>query len=150
VSTKQAYWKMKKDELISILIEKNIPFDPDKFDRKVAIDQLVEMDAAAGLLEEPVELNDEEVAGPPKIRREYVDIVFRNQDGEPKYVPLGLQGRFLYLPRECLCRIPAEFMEVVRHAVTDKIVQYEKDGKLHQRTVRVPRLVYEIVDRGVI
>jgi len=141
---------MKKDELISILIEKNIPFDPDKFDRKVAIDQLVEMDAAAGLLEEPVELNDEEVAGPPKIRREYVDIVFRNQDGEPKYVPLGLQGRFLYLPRECLCRIPAEFMEVVRHAVTDKIVQYEKDGKLHQRTVRVPRLVYEIVDRGVI
>lgn len=150
MSTKQAYWKMKKDELISILIEKNIPFDPDKFDRKVAIDQLVEMDAAAGLLEEPVELNDEEVAGPPKIRREYVDIVFRNQDGEPKYVPLGLQGRFLYLPRECLCRIPAEFMEVVRHAVTDKIVQYEKDGKLHQRTVRVPRLVYEIVDRGVI
>lgn len=147
---KQELWKMKNDDMIALLVEHKIDFDPDHFSRKDAVDRLVEALAAAGDLEVAVEVDDEGNITPPIIKHEYVDIVFRNQDDQPKYVFLGHQGRFLYLPRECLCRIPSEFLDVVRHAHTEKVVQFEKDGKLHHRVVRTPRLVYEVIDKGVI
>jgi len=148
--TKQDYWKLKKDDLIAILVEKKIPFDPDNMDRKAAIEALVHAEAEAGDLQGAVEIDTEGNVGKPKVKREYVDIVFHNQDGQPKYVFLGINGRFLYLPRECAVRMPAEFMEVVRNAYVDKPVQFEVNGKLVYRDVRTPRFVYEVLGKGVI
>lgn len=144
------YWKMKKDELIALCVEKQIPFDPDKPDRKAMIEQIVQADAEAGILAEAVAIDEDGEAGPVEVKREWVEIIFHNQDGFPKYVFLGLNGKFLYLPRECLCRIPAEFLEVAKHAVSKKIVQYDVDGRQTYREVRVPRLSYEVLDRGVL
>lgn len=148
--TKKDYWKMSNDELIAILVEKEIPFDPEKLNRKDAIDQLVIRDATDGDLTRPIEIDEDGETGEVKIRREFVDVIFHNQKGEPKYVFLGLNGRFLYLPRECLCRIPAEYLEVIKNSAFNRLVQFEKDGKLTYRTVRTPRISYEVVDRGVI
>ena len=152
MTAKFNYWKITQEELVQKLIDRDIAFDPDNFQRREAIDQLVQWDAENGELEEPVEISDEGEAAPPKIKRKYTDVIFHNQEGFPKYVFLGLNGTFLYLPRECLCRIPSEYMAVVHDAVTHKIVQY-KDPKtqgMAHTTVRVPRFSYQVVGQGEI
>jgi hypothetical protein len=148
-SSKADYWKMKKEDLMSLAMEKEVPFDPDKLDRKAVIDALIIKDAEAGLLTEGIEVSDEG-SGPVRIQREYVDIVFHNQEGHPKYQFLGLQGRCLYLPRECVCRIPIEFLDVVKEAVENKLIPHKVDDKLTYKEVKVPRISYEVIGRGVI
>jgi hypothetical protein len=149
--SKRDYWKLKKEDLIALLIEKEISFDPDNLDRKAAIEALVLKDAEAGILTQAVEINEETgEAGPAKIRQAYIDIVFHNQEGQPKYVFLGLNGQFLYLPRECLCRIPAEYLEVIKNAAETQLIQQESDGKMTYKEVRVPRLSFEVLERGVL
>jgi hypothetical protein len=148
--SRKDFWQMKKEELIDYLDKHDIPYDPDKFDRKSAIERLVQLEAESGDLKSPVELNEEGEAGAPNISNKYVDIVFHDQEGFPKYVFLGLNGRFLFLPRECVCRIPEEFMEVVQHAVSKTMVKTELKGRTTYREVKVPRLSYEVLERGVI
>lgn len=150
-ATKSTYWKMKKDELVSVLVENGIEFDPDNMNRKEAIEKLVQKQAEAGELTEGVMIDEDGEASAVKPKKEWVEIIFHNQDGQPKYVFLGLNGQFLYLPRECPCRIPADFLEVVKSATYIKIVQTTTpDNKVSNREVRVPRLSYEVTDRGVI
>lgn len=150
MATRASYWNLKNEDLIKLLVERDIGFDPDNLDRKAAVEQLVRTDAEGGNLEEPVQVTDEGLAGPVKVKRKYVDIVFHNQEGFPKYVFLGYNGQTLYLPRECVCRIPEEFLDVVKHAVSKSLVQYTVDGQLVYKEVKIPRFSYEVLERGEI
>jgi len=144
--TKSDYWRMKKEDLLAACAERDVPVDPDNLDRKTVIPMLIEADAKAGNLGEAVELDEK-----PKPVREYVDIIFNNQEGQPKYVFLGLNGRSLYLPREVVCRIPAEFMSVVKDAVSYKsVMTTTSDGKIKWQSIRVPQLSYQVIDKGTL
>ena len=151
-------WHVPVDELTKIANAKGIEIplnDAGRMNRKALIALLTEKMVADG---EEIEATAVDEAGnaeavetvkkvPPK--RGWTDIVFRNQDGQPKYVFLGLNGRSLYLPREVPVRIPSEFMNVVRSAVSTKIVQNVSAlGKIEHTEIQVPRLSYEVLATG--
>ena len=136
--SKKDIWKTKVEDLQALATEKGISFDPENFDRRAVIESLLALDT-----DEPLNGSGDAPG------REYGDIIFHNQDNQPKLVFLGHQGRSMWLPREVTCRIPAEFMESVKHAVQPKLVQAPTaDGKLSYRTVMVPRFSYEVVGHG--
>lgn len=156
------YFQKSIDDLLKMADEKGIKNVPrhenGSTDHKFLARMLTQYDAEQGNLTEAVEIPDDEEeeleaaeANTPKKKKGegWVDVVFHNQDGQPKYVYLGLNGRSLYLPREVPVRIPVEFMNVVRSSVQTKIVQTIGSGnKRVSKSMRVPRFSYEVLKRG--
>ena len=139
--TKGALWKTKDDELQALADEMEIPYDPADFDRRGVIDSILARNTDKSLSEDGA---NGEGSG-----REYVDVVFHNQEGEQKLVHIGHHGRTFWLPREVVCRVPAEIMETVKNAVYEKLVQTSSgDGRVSHKTVKIPRFSYEVIGRG--
>lgn len=150
--TRSDLYKLTNEELTRLLIEYEVPFDPDKFQRKPVVEDLMLAMIKSGDTVEPTQLTDESSSGKISIPgKEYIDVIFHNQEGQPKYQFLGHNGVALYLPREHTCRIPAVFEHVMRDAVYRKIVQVSgPEGKIINKEVKVPRISYEIVGRGTV
>lgn len=162
----QNYWTMKSAELVDFAKSRGIEEIPTNengtLNRKELISILTQMDAHQGRLSEPVYRDEEtgettvvsEVAEEDHDKKFYpngwVDVVFHNQEGQPKYIFLGLNGKTLYLPREVPVRIPREFMGVVRNAVMTKIVQRERPDRrgVDYTEIRVPRFSYEVLKQS--
>jgi len=159
------YWIKSVDELTKLAEEKGIKekdlpkTESGTVDHKFLARMLTNIDAQEGDLTEAVIIDADDSGKPAadvvkentkqKTGAGWIDIVFHNQDGSTKYVFLGLNGRSLILPREVPCRIPAEFLGVVKSAVQTKIVQTPGEGnKIVTKSVKVPRFSYEVLARG--
>ena len=149
--TKSDLWKLNAADLMNLCDINNVQYDPDNMNRKEAIANLIAMQEANNGLIDPAEKAAEpESKVPSHLKgKEYVDIVFHAQEGQTRYVTLGLNGNVIYAPREQLVRIPAEYMNVIRDAVTFKPrMETAPDGRILWKRVPVPTYSYEIVSRG--
>jgi len=146
---KKDLWGMKQPELLKMADEYKVKYDSEKINRKELIDSLLIQLAADGKLEEGVELSDSG-SGPINTKgKKWILIRFHSQAGQPKYVYLGLGSRDLYLPREKVCKIPAEFMGVITNAVEERLEMTESHGgKIRYKVRKVPTLSYEVLERG--
>ena len=139
--TKGALWKTKDEELQALADEMEIPYDPADFDRRAVIDSILARDTEKPLFEDGADGTGQ--------GRAYVDVVFHNQEGEPKLVYVGHHGRSFWLPREVVCRVPAEIMDTIKNAVREQLVQTTTgDGRVAHKMVKIPRFSYEVVGRG--
>lgn len=153
MTERKSLWTMKNEELLKLCIEYKIAHDPNNIRRKETIDAIVAHELSEGFIREAMECSDEEgdtlkPMAPPRKKIKYLDIIFHNQEGFPKYQFLGHNGRFLYLPREFPCRIPYEFIHVIKTSIATQIIQEKVGTKVKYRELKVPRMSYEILGQG--
>lgn len=141
------FWKIKKEDLFGLCDLYSIPYEEENFDRKEIIPILTEKVALAGQLTGAVSLDAEGNEVDITKAKETFNIVFYQQEGAPKHVFLGVNGHFLYLPREVNLRLPMKFMSAIKDAVQQKVIPKQlPDGKTKgTTTMRVPRFSYQIL-----
>ena len=141
------YWKIPNEDLIKLCVLFGIEHDPENFNRKDIIPLIIEKHAEAGQLTGAVAHDDEGNEVDLKKEKDTFNIIFYNQDGQPKYVYLGHNGHSLYLPREVNLCLPKKFLGVIRDAVQIKVVPKQlPDGRTKGTTeMRVPRFSYQIL-----
>lgn len=149
--TKSDLWKLTSADLMNLCDANDVQYDPDNMNRKEAISSLIAAQETNEGLIDPTERAMEPAENVPKHLKgkEYIDIVFHAQEGQTRYVVLGLNGQLIYAPRERLVRIPAEYMNVIRDAVTFKPrMETAQDGRILWKRIPVPTYSYEVVSRG--
>jgi hypothetical protein len=131
------YWKMTNDELKKLCEECRVEFNPTN--RKETINKIK---AAKGELVSP---EDERV--PVADKKDFVVVQFHNKDeNDLPYVPVGLNGKFWYIPKERPVLIPRVILGVINDAVEVSFIQKKSpDGKLYLEEKKVYRFPYTVI-----
>jgi len=78
--------------------------------------------------------------------KKFFRVLFHRQEGQTKYVYLGCNDSDVYLPRERPCKLPIEFLGVIRSAAVIRTEERRRpDGRVDRVEVRIPSLSYEIL-----
>lgn len=169
------YWKKSKDDLIALYHERELPGDPSEMSRKAQIEAIKQWDKehpekaealqsmyvpthmdSSDPLTGASEMERVKLAPDGKPLRKFTEpmmlIVFhyRNED-EPDYVPLGVNGRCISVPKDTEVLIPEVFMSAIKDAVEIKYVKRvdPMTGKPKMVRTQVPRFAYHVLQTGI-
>lgn len=148
---KKSYWNYSKEELFDACEKRGISFEETPSQKEI-VETLFAWDREHGTLDEVVELDENQNIVNPRSRRykeEMINVIFHNKDEQDlPYVPIGLNGRFFYIPKDQPVLIPKTLItSVIKDAIEVKISPRRTvDGKIVYDERKVQRFPYSIVE----
>ena len=147
----KSYWNMDKEQLFNLCEEREIHFKEEPSQKEI-VRALFDWDKDQGSLTEVV-VEDEEgkLVRPSKIVEgmEMITVVFHNKDeNDLPYVPLGLNGKFFYIPKDVEVRIPKVLItSVIDTAIeTRTLTKKRSDGKIVYEYKNIKRFPYSVIE----
>jgi hypothetical protein len=84
-------------------------------------------------------------AAPRKKTKKY-RIMINEQDGELNYLPVGVNGKVYQIMRGVEVVVPEEVVDVLRNAITDKVIREpQQDGTIKREVRKVPYISYQVL-----
>jgi len=73
-------------------------------------------------------------------------IMINEQDGELNYLPVGVNGKVYQIMRGVEVVVPEEVVDVLRNAITDKVIREpQQDGTIKREVRKVPYISYQVL-----